>query len=92
VTGVEALTLPAFTVNVAELDPGGIDTLEGTLATAGLELESDTATPPAPAGAVRLTVPVPVSPLMMLPGLTATLLSAGGGGLTVIPKVAFTAE
>ena len=89
---MEALTLPAFTVNVAALDPCGIETLEGTLATAGLELESDTATPPAPAGAVRLTIPAPVSPLMIELGLTVTLLSTAGGGLTVIPNVAFTEE
>jgi hypothetical protein len=59
VTSVELLTLPAVTGKVAEVAPDGTLTLAGTLATAALELESDTATPPLPAAEVRLTVPVP---------------------------------
>jgi hypothetical protein len=57
-----------------------------------LELESDTDTPPAPAGSVRLTVPVPDCPLTIVLGLTETLLRAAGGGLAVTPKVLLTPE
>ena len=84
------VTLPAFTVKVAEVEPCATVTVEGTLAAVELELDSDTATPPAPAGAVRVTVPVPVRALMIELGLTETLLRAAGGGLTVIPKVVLT--
>jgi hypothetical protein len=64
----------------------------GTLAAGALELESDTTTPPVPAAAVRLTVPVPVKPLMIELGLTETLLRAAGGGFTEMPNVVFTPE
>ena len=55
---VEALNMFVVTGNEAEVAPCGIVTLEGTLA-ALLELQSDTIAPPLPAGAVRLTVPMP---------------------------------
>ena len=42
--------MPVLTVNVAEVEPCGTVTLEGTLAAVVLELESATATPPVPAG------------------------------------------
>ena len=79
-------------MNVAEVAPSGTVTVAGTLAAAVLELESDTVTPPVPAASVRVTVPLPVRPLMIVLGLTETLVKAGGGGLTVIPNVAFTPE
>jgi hypothetical protein len=60
--------------------PCGTVTVEGTL-TAGLELESDTTTPPIPAAVVRVTIPVPDWPLRIVLGLTQTLLSARDGGL-----------
>ena len=50
--------MPVLTVNVAEVEPCATVTLEGTLAAVVLELESATATPPVPAAAVRVTVPV----------------------------------
>ena len=90
VTGVAALTVPAVTMKVAEVCPCGIVTVAGTLAAVVLELESDTMTPPLPAAAVRLTVPVADPPLAIVLELTVRLLSAGGGGLTVIPNVALT--
>jgi hypothetical protein len=65
---------------------------EGTPAAVVLELDSDTDTPPLPATAVRLTVPVPVWPLMRVVGLTATLLSVGVGGFTLIVTVALRPE
>ena len=46
-----------------------------------LELERDTATPPAPAGVVKFIVPVADWPLTIVDGLTETLLKAKGGGL-----------
>ena len=57
-----------------------------------LEVESDTETPPLPAADVRLTVPVPDWPLTSVAGLTETLLSAGGAGLTVSPNVSLSPE
>jgi hypothetical protein len=84
--------VPAVTVKVADVEPCATVTLEGTLAAVVLELESATATPPVPAASVRLTVPVPDWPLTIVLGLTETLLSAAGGGVTVTPNVAFTPE
>jgi hypothetical protein len=91
VTGVDVLTLLVVTEKVCEVAPDGTTTEAGTPA-AALELESATATPPLPAAAVNVTVPVPGWPLVMVPGLTETLLSAAGAGLIVRPKVAFTPE
>jgi hypothetical protein len=68
--------VPAVTVKVAEVEPCGTITLDGTVAALVLELNSDTTAPPLPAADVRVTVPVPVWPLTMLLGLTETLLSA----------------
>jgi hypothetical protein len=79
--------LPAVTVNVAEVEPWGTVTLEGTFATDVFELERATAMPPLPAGSVNVTVPVPVKPLVMVLGLTETALSAAAGGFTVRPNV-----
>ena len=84
--------MPAVTVNVADVDPAGTVTLAGTLAAVLLELESVTTTPPVPAAEVRLTVPVPVWPLMIVLGLTETLLNAAAGGLMVTPNVLLTPE
>jgi hypothetical protein len=84
--------VPAVTVNVAEVEPCGTVTVERTLAAALLELESKTVTPPAPAAAVRLTVPVPDWPLTSVAGVAEALLRAGAGGLTVRPNVALAPE
>ena len=84
--------MPAVTVNVADVEPCATVTLEGTLAAVVLELERDTTTPPEPAASVRVTVPVPVWELAIVLGLTETLLSAAGGGVTVTPNVTFTPE
>ena len=89
---VEELTVPAVTVNVAEVEPAGTVTLDGTVAAVVLELESEIATPPVAAAEVRVTVPVADWPLMIVPGLTETLLSTAVGGLMVTPNVAFTPE
>jgi len=92
VTGIAAVTVPAVTANVAEVEPCGTDTVVGTLADTELVLESDTTAPPEPAGAVRVTVPVPDWPLTIALGLTERLLRAGGGGLTVRANVVLTPE
>jgi hypothetical protein len=86
------LTVPALTENVAEVEPAGTVREVGTVAAAVLELESDTTTPPLPAAAVKLTVPVPDWPLTIVLGLTEILLSAGGTGLTVTPNVTLVPE
>jgi hypothetical protein len=67
-------------------------TLAGTLATTVFELARETVTPPLPAAVVRLTVPVPVRPLVMVLGLMVMLLSAAGAGSTVTAKVALMPE
>ena len=89
-TEVATVTVPAATVNVAEVAPCGTVTLAGTLAAAGLELESDITAPPVGAAAVNVTVPVPVCPLTIVVGFTDTLLSVAPGGLMVRPNVSLT--
>jgi len=84
--------MPAATRKVAEVAPCGTITLEGTLAAEVLELESATETPPVPAAAVKLTVPVPDWPLTIVLGLTETALKAGGGGVMVTLDVMLTPE
>jgi hypothetical protein len=91
VAWVQTLTVPADTVNVAEVAPCGTVTVDGTL-TAPLELESDTTTPPIPAAVVRVTIPVPDWPLRIVLGLTQTLLSARDGGFMVRPNVTLAPE
>ena len=73
-------------MKVADVDPCGIVMLDGTVAPLVFELESDTVTPPVPAAPVKLTVAVPVKPLMIVVGLTEMLLRPAGGGLTVTPN------
>jgi hypothetical protein len=80
------------TVNVAEVEPAGTVTEDGTLAAVVLELESETEIPPLPAAVVKFTVPVPDWPLTIVLGLTEMLLSAGGTGLTVTPNVTLVPE
>lgn len=93
VTGVDADTLPLVVMlNVTDVDPCGTVTLAGTVA-AVLELRSDTVAPPVPAADVRVTVPVPDWPPVIVLGLTEMLLSVGdglAGGLTVRANVLLT--
>jgi hypothetical protein len=92
IAGVNVFMLPVCTVNVAEVEPCGTITLEGTRAALLLELDSETVTPPVPAAAVKLTVPVPVWPLTIVLGLTETPLSAADSGVIVTPNVMLTPE
>jgi hypothetical protein len=86
VTGVEAVTAPADTVNVAEVEPCATMTLAGMPTTAVLGSDNQTVTPPNPAADVKVTVAVPECPLTIVLGLTEKVLRAGGG-LTVRAKV-----
>ncbi len=79
------------TEKVVEVAPCGITTLVGTVAAFVFELESDTDAPPAPAAAERLTVPMPVCPLVRAVGLTETPVSVAAG-LTFTVKVLLTPE
>jgi hypothetical protein len=81
---VEAATTVVVTVNVAELDPAGIETLAGTVATVLLE-ESVTTSPPVPAGPERSTVPVEFVPPATDVGLRVILCSPAGFTVRVAP-------
>jgi hypothetical protein len=72
--------VPAPTAESAKtaLDaPDGIFRVAGTVATAGLLLESETLAPPAEAGDVRNTVPIAVAPRPTLVASSATLETPG---------------
>jgi hypothetical protein len=69
--------LRAVTVNVALVAPAATVTLAGTDAAVALPLLSDTVTPPAGAGPVRVTVPVLVEPSTTADGLRVRLDSVG---------------
>ena len=81
------MTVPAVTVNVAEVAPCATVTLDGTPAALAFELDKETTAPPDAAADVNVTVPVPVCPLTIVLGLTVTPLKAAGGGLIVTPVV-----
>ena len=77
------------TVKVALMAPAGTVTLEGTLATAVLLLESVTWAPPAGAGPLRVTVPVEAcTPPTTFVGFSLNEERVGrGGGVTVSEAV-----
>ena len=68
-------------VKVTDVAPAATVTLPGTVA-AALLLETDTTAPPEGAAAVRVTVPWEEAPPVRLAGLTETVDSAAGCGLT----------
>src|SRR5438477_6323099 len=81
---VFVFTEVVLTVRVAVFDPAATVTLAGTEAEDGFELESVTTAPPAGALAVSVTVPVEVVPPRTLAGLSVTDESAAAGcGVTV---------
>lgn len=77
VTGVEALTAVVETLKVALVLPALTVTLDGTVATAALLLESETTAPPDGAAAVNVAVPCDGFPPTTLEGLSEIAESAG---------------
>src|SRR5215204_5782342 len=71
------LTVLVETGKLALVAPPGTVTLGGTVAAVVLSLDKATEKPPAPAGAVSVTVPVAGSPPTTSVGLTFTVDSAG---------------
>jgi hypothetical protein len=90
VTDVEVDTVLVLTVNVTLVAPLATVTLDGTVATAALLLESETRAPPPGAGALRVTVPVDEFPPVTLVGETLTEDRVAGGGVTVSDVVRVT--
>jgi hypothetical protein len=92
VTGVFVLTLVVVTVNPIAVVPAVTVTLAGTLATAGLLLDSDTVAPPTGAPPDNSTNAEVFDPPFTLDGLTVTLCSVtpGAVGVTVIGAVRLT--
>jgi hypothetical protein len=80
VTGVEAVTARVVTLNVALVAPAGMVTLAGTVATAGLLLESETRAPPVRADPLSVTLPIEEDPPLTLVGLSVTEVRVGPGG------------
>jgi hypothetical protein len=77
-------TAEVLTTKEAMLAPAGTVTVEGTLATEVLLLESATCAPPAGAGPLRVTVPVEdCAPPITLLGFSDREATVGGGGVTV---------
>src|SRR5436190_24326744 len=84
VTVVDAVTALVLTVNVALVAPAATVTLEGTVATDVLLLESATCAPPDGAGPLSVTVPVEESPPVTVVGLSDSEVSVrGGAGVAV---------
>ena len=85
---VLAATFAVETVKGADDFPPAIGMLDGTLATAGLELVSVTTAPPAGAGPESVTVPLALAPPVTVEGLSVSDESVGrGGGVTVTVAV-----
>jgi len=82
------ITTDVCTVKVALVAPAGTVTLDGTLATDGLLLESDTTTPPLGAGALSVTVPVeePSGPPTTLVGSSVSEVRVGSGGAVTVSE------
>ena len=80
VTDVFVLTLVVVTVKPTAVVPAPTVTLAGTLATAGLLLDSDTIAPPGGAPPDSVTNPDVFEPPATLDGLTVTLCRVGSGG------------
>ncbi len=83
VTKVDVPTGLVLNVKVAVLAPLRTVTLDGTLATLGLLLERDTATPSLGAGALSITVPVDGLPPVTVDGLRLSEESVGSTTVSV---------
>ena len=84
VTELVAVTETVVTVNVAVVAPAGIETLAGTVVTAGLELVNVTTAPPLGAALVNVAVPCEEFPPVTVVGFSVReeRLAGGGGGVT----------
>src|SRR5205814_788046 len=78
-TVVDAVTVLVLTVNVALVAPAATVTLEGTVATDVLLLESATCAPPDGAGPLSVTVPVEEFPPVAVVGFSDSEESVRGG-------------
>ena len=78
-TNLEGLTETVLTVNVAEAEPAGTNTLSGTVATAVSLLDSITVAPPDGAGAPNTTVPTELYPLATVWGFKVRVIAGLGG-------------
>jgi hypothetical protein len=74
-------TVPIWNCN--DFTPAGTSTLGGGFAIDAFELARVMETPPAGAGPVRFTVPVPLTPPLTVDGLSVTDERAGGFTVTV---------
>jgi hypothetical protein len=85
VTEVDAETGFVQTAKVAFVVPSWTTTLAGTPTTAGMLLDSMTATPPAGAGPLSVAAPVEALPAVTVAGLTSRAMRvvAGTGGVNV---------
>lgn len=83
VTAVELDTEAVSIVNVAALTPEATVTLEGTVATEGLLLLSDTEIPPLGAAPVSSTVPIEPAPPTTVLGASDSELNAGAVTVSV---------
>ena len=94
VTELVLETVLVVTEKVAEVEPAGTMTLDGTVAAEVFELDRLTVMPPVPAAVVRVTVPVAEVPPVTEVGLTEMALRAAvtGAGFTVSPAVLLTPE
>jgi len=79
---VEAATAVVLTVNDPLVAPAATVTLEGTLATMVLVLESVICAPPDGAGPLKVTMPVEEFPPVTLVGFSVSEESETDGGVT----------
>ena len=82
-TVVDAATALVLTVNDALVAPAAIVTLDGTLPTAVLLLESVICAPPDGTAPLRVTVPVEEFPPVTLVGFSKSEERTGATGVTV---------
>jgi hypothetical protein len=91
VAAVEVVTVVVEMLNVTLRFPGNTETNEGTLATTGLLLESDTVAPPG--GALLDKMTAPCEPALFSTGeFTITLCRPGRGELAVTVNAAVLVE
>jgi hypothetical protein len=90
ITVVLALTVEAFSVNPALVDPAAIVTDEGTVTLAAPPVPVVTVSPPVGAGADTVTVHAVEPGVVTVAGVQATALTLNGGLMVTCPPVAIT--